>query len=44
MYSFCSVRALIIVAWGVLLYSLGGGVPLGSRKSYPLIDQILHML
>ena len=27
--------------WGVLPYSLGGGVPLGSRKSYPLPDQIL---
>ena len=29
---------------GVLPYSLGGGVPLGSRKSYPLLDQILQML
>ena len=26
---------------GVLPYSLGGGVLLGSRKSYPLLDQIL---
>ena len=25
-------------------YSLGGGVPLGSRNSYPLLDQILQML
>ena len=23
---------------GVLPYSLGGGVPLGSRKSYPLLE------
>ena len=29
---------------GVLPYSLGGGVPLGSRKSYPLLDQILQIL
>ena len=29
---------------GVLLpYSLGGSVPLGSRKSYPLPDQILQI-
>ena len=27
---------------GVLPYSLCGGVPLGSRKSYPLLDQILQ--
>ena len=26
------------------IYSLGGGVPLGSRKSYPLLDQILQIL
>ena len=26
---------------GVLPYSLGEGVPLGSRKSYPLLEQIL---
>ena len=26
---------------GVLPYSLGEGVTLGSRKSYPLLDQIL---
>ena len=26
---------------GVLPYSLGEGVSLGSRKSYPLLDQIL---
>ena len=26
---------------GVLPHSLGGGVPLGSQKSYPLLDQIL---
>ena len=31
--------------WGVLPYSLGGGVPLGSRKSYPFIlGQILQIL
>ena len=29
---------------GVLPYSLGGGVPLGSRKSYPLLDKILQIL
>ena len=29
---------------GVLLYSLVGGVPLGSRKSYPLLDQFLQIL
>ena len=29
---------------GVLSYSLGGGVPLGLRKSYPLLDQILQIL
>ena len=29
---------------GVLPYSLGGGVPLDSRKSYPLLDQILQIL
>ena len=29
---------------GVLPYSSGGGVPLGSRKSYPLLDQILQIL
>ena len=29
---------------GVLPYSLVGGVPLGSRKSCPLLDQILHIL
>ena len=29
---------------GVLPYSLGVGVPLGSRKSYPLLDQILQVL
>ena len=29
---------------GVLPYSLGGGVPLGLRKSYPLLDQILQIL
>ena len=29
---------------GVLPYSLGGGVPLGSRKSYPLLDQVLQIL
>ena len=29
---------------GVLPYSLSGGVPLGSRKPYPLLDQILQML
>ena len=23
---------------GVLPYSLGGGLPLGSQKSYPLLD------
>ena len=28
----------------VFPYSLGGGVPLGSRKSYPLLDQILQIL
>ena len=29
---------------GILPYSLGGGVPLGSWKSYPLLDQILQIL
>ena len=29
---------------GVLPYSLGGGLPLGSRKSCPLLDQILQIL
>ena len=29
---------------GVLPYSLGGGVPLGSRKSCPLLDHILQIL
>ena len=29
---------------GLLQYSLAGGVPLGSRKSYPLLDQILQIL
>ena len=29
---------------GVLPYSLGRGVPPGSRKSYPLLDQILQIL
>ena len=29
---------------GVLPYSLDGGVPLGSRKSHPLPDQILQIL
>ena len=29
---------------GILTYSLGGGAPLGSRKSYPLLDQILQIL
>ena len=29
---------------GVLPYSLGGGVLLGSRKSYPLLGQILQIL
>ena len=29
---------------GILPYSFGGGVPLGSRKSYPLLDQILQIL
>ena len=29
---------------GVLPYSLGGGVPLGSQKSYSLLDQILQIL
>ena len=26
------------------IYSLGGGVPLGSRESYPLLYQILQIL
>ena len=30
--------------WGVIPFSLGGGVPLGSRKAYPLLDQILQIL
>ena len=30
-----------MASWGVLPYSLGWGVPLGSRKSCPLLDQIL---
>ena len=29
---------------GVLPYSLGQDVPLGSQKSYPLLDQILQIL
>ena len=29
---------------GATPYSLGGGVPLGSRKSYHLLDQILQIL
>ena len=29
---------------GVLPCNLGGGVPLGLRKSYPLLDQILQIL
>ena len=29
---------------GVLLYSLGKGVPRGLQKSYPLLDQILQIL
>ena len=29
---------------GVVPYSLGGGVPLGSRKSYPLLDQMLQIM
>ena len=29
---------------GVLPYSLGGSVPLGSQMSYPLLDQILQIL
>ena len=29
---------------GVLPYSLGGGVPLGSQTSYSLLDQILQIL
>ena len=29
---------------GVLSYSLGGGVPLGSQNSYSLLDQILQIL
>ena len=32
------------IARGVLPYHLGGGVPLGSRKSYPLQDQTLQIL
>ena len=28
----------------IIFYSLGGDVPLGSRKSYPLLDQILPIL
>ena len=29
---------------GTPIYSLGGVVPLGSQKSYPLLDQILQIL
>ena len=29
---------------GVLSYSLGGGVPLGSQKSYPLLKSISQIL
>ena len=29
---------------GVLPYSLGRGVPMGSQKFYPLLDQILQIL
>ena len=29
---------------GLLPYSLGVGVPQDSRKSYPLLDQILQIL
>ena len=35
---------LVVFPGGVLPYSLGGSVPLGSRKSYPLLDQILQIL
>ena len=34
----------LVTSLGVLPYSLGGGVPLGSRKSYPLLDQIFQFL
>ena len=36
------VTSLVGGGGGVLPYSLGGGVPLGLRKSYPLLDQILQ--
>ena len=29
---------------GVLPYRLGGDLPLGSRKSYPLLDQIANFV
>ena len=40
-----NLSILVRISWlgGVLAYSLGGGVPLGLRKSYPLLDQILQM-
>ena len=42
----CWEQPLNDLYWGggVLPYSLGGGVPLGSRKFYPLLDQILQIL
>ena len=42
-----SAQALLVTppgGGGVFPYSLGGGVPLGSRKSYLLLDQILQIL
>ena len=38
------VPSTIHIGGGVLPYSLGRGVPLGSRKSNPLLDQILQIL
>ena len=36
-------RLLATREWRVLPYSLDGGVPMGSRKSYPSLDQILQI-
>ena len=38
------ITVVMVVPGRVLPYSLGGGVPLGSRKSYPLLDQIFQIL
>ena len=43
----CHKSGFILMCYkpgGVLPYSLGGDVPLGSWKSYPLLEQILQIL